>query len=117
VVVQAKLSRYNFIYNTAATVYYYKNYKLLFNYVNNYTLLDIVGPYKAWLVGKRSISIQTALPNKSYRSTLTLHNILYMLYLLANLLSGSWLEKIGIFFNETYELKCNSEVIGYAPKV
>jgi len=46
-VIQAQLSRYNFIYNTAATIYCYKNYKLLFNYINNNTLLDIVGPYRA----------------------------------------------------------------------
>ena len=45
--VQAQLSSYNFIYNTAATVYCYKNYKLLFNYVNDNTLLDIDSPYKA----------------------------------------------------------------------
>ena len=117
-VVQAQLSRYDFIYNTTATVHCYKNRELLFNYVNDNTLLDTVGPYKAQLVGKRSISIQTALPNKSYGSTLTLHNVLYVPYLLVNLLSGSRLEEIGVFFNnKTYKLKCNNKVIGYAPKV
>jgi len=41
-----------------------------------------------------------------------------MLYLLVNLLSKSRLKEIGIFFNnKTYELKYNSEVIGYTPKV
>ena len=40
------LHRHDFIYNTAATVHYYKNYELLFNYINNNTLLDTVVPYK-----------------------------------------------------------------------
>jgi hypothetical protein len=49
---------------------------------------------------------------------LTLYDVLYVLYLLANLLSRSRLKEIGIFFNnKTYKLKYNSEVIGYAPKV
>ena len=59
--------------------------------------------------------MQTILLNKNYRSTLTLYNILYVLYLLVNLLSKSRLKEIGIFFNsKTHE---NSKVIGYAPKV
>jgi hypothetical protein len=33
--------------NTTATIYYYKDRELLFNYINNNTLLEIVGPYKA----------------------------------------------------------------------
>jgi len=49
---------------------------------------------------------------------LTLHNILYVLYLLVNLLSKSQLEEIGVFFNnKTHKLKYNNKVIGYAPKV
>ena len=80
--------------------------------------MDTVGPYRAQLVGKGSISIKTTLLNRSYISILTLHNILYMLYLLANLLSGSRLKEIGVFFNnKMYKLKYNSKVIGYTPKV
>ena len=49
---------------------------------------------------------------------LTLHNILYVPYLPANLLSGSRLKEMDVFFNnKTHELKHNSEVIGYTPKV
>jgi hypothetical protein len=81
-------------------------------------LLGTVGPYGARLVGKGSVSIQTALPNGSYGSTLTIHDVFYVPYSSANLLSGGRLEEIGVFFNnKTYELKHNSEVIGYAPKV
>ena len=116
--VQAQLSKYDFIYDTAATVHCCKNRELLFNYVNDDTSLDTVGPYGARSVGKGSISIQTALPDKSHGSTLTLHDVLYVPHSPANLLSGSRLEEMGVFFdNETHELKCNNEVIGYAPKV
>ena len=49
---------------------------------------------------------------------LTLYNVLYIPHLPANLLSGSRLEEIGVFFNnKTYKLKYNNEVIGYAPKI
>jgi len=81
-------------------------------------LLSIVGPYRARLEGKGSVSIQTTLPNRSHGSMLTLHDVLYVLYLPANLLSGSRLKEIGVFFNnKTYKLKYNNEVIGYAPKI
>jgi hypothetical protein len=49
---------------------------------------------------------------------LTLYDILYILYLLVNLLSRSRLKEIGVFFNnKTYKLKYNNKVIGYVPKV
>ena len=49
---------------------------------------------------------------------LTLHNILYVPHLPANLLSRSQLKEIGVFFNnKTYKLKHNNKVIGYTPKV
>jgi hypothetical protein len=49
---------------------------------------------------------------------LTLYDIIYILYLLVNLLSKSRLKEIDIFFNnKTYKLKHNNKVIGYAPKV
>jgi len=49
---------------------------------------------------------------------LTIYNVLYMPHLPANLLSGSQLEEMGVFFNnKTHELEYNSEVIGYTPQV
>ena len=78
----------------------------------------MVGPYRAQLVGRGSISIQTALPNRNHRNMLTLYNILYMPHSPVNLFSRSRLKEIGVFFNnKTYKLKHNSKVIGYAPKV
>ena len=81
-------------------------------------MLGTVGPYRARLVGKGSVSIQTALPNRSYGSTITIHDVFYVLYLPVNLLSGGRLKEIGVFFNnKTYELEYNNKVIGYALKV
>ena len=49
---------------------------------------------------------------------LIIYNILYILYLLANLLFGGRLEEINIFFkNKIYKLKYNNKVIKYMPKV
>ena len=80
--------------------------------------MDAVSLYRAWLIGKGSIFTKTILLNKSYISTFTLYNVLYVLYLLVNLPFKSRLKEMGIFFNnKTYKLKYNSKVIGYAPKV
>ena len=116
--VQAQLNKYDFIYNTAVTIHCCKDHELLFNYINNNTLINTVGFYRTCSVGKKSISIKTALLDRIHASIFTLHNVFYVLYSPANLLFKSRLEEMDVFFNnEIYKLKYNSKIIKYTPKV